>query len=174
MADTQRLFFALWPTASLQQEIQRATRSSLQICKGRILPAEKLHITLAYFGSADADTRQCLEQAADNVVANRFSLPLSELGFWKRPKVTWLAPSATPTELLELVMQLNRLLIPCGYQPETRAYLPHMTLVRKAQRTPEPPQIEPLPWQVDSFALIESVTLPHGAEYRVLREWPLA
>jgi 2'-5' RNA ligase len=33
--------------------------------------------------------------------------------------------------------------------------------------------IEPIDWEVDSFALIESVTAPEGPCYQVLERWSL-
>ena len=49
----------------------------------------------------------------------------------------------------------------------------YATLARKARRARLPDSIEPIQWPISSFALVESKTLPTGAEYSVLRTWPL-
>ena len=45
--------------------------------------------------------------------------------------------------------------------------------MRKAMRGPTRPDIPPLAWRADSFVLVESLTLPEGVQYRVVRRWPL-
>jgi 2'-5' RNA ligase len=68
-----------------------------------------------------------------------------------------------------------------GPDPEQREYSPHVTLARLPhtrgraleQYFAAHAQLASAPFVVDSFALYESRTLPGGAEYRVLRRYPL-
>jgi 2'-5' RNA ligase len=79
-----------------------------------------------------------------------------------------------PAALPQLVAQLQQGLIACGYPPEERPFQAHITLLRKIRRPPEVEQLDsPLSWPVSEFVLVESRTLPQGAEYRILRQWPL-
>ncbi len=57
---------------------------------------------------------------------------------------------------------------------ETRAFTPHLTLYRKAQRV-EPGRIDPpIRWQAESLTLACAVGGSSGApSYRILNEWSL-
>ncbi|MDH5601389.1 MAG: RNA 2',3'-cyclic phosphodiesterase, partial [Gammaproteobacteria bacterium] len=105
------------------------------------------------------------------IKAQAFDLNLSKCGFWKKPAVAWLAPATIPGELKHLAAQVQQSLIPCGFQPDSRDYQPHVTLVRKAKQVPALDEIQPIPWQVDKFCLVESVTSKEGANYQVLKSW---
>jgi len=174
MAETRRLFFALWPGAALQAELVRRARKALRPGGGRAVATDKLHLTLAFLGSVDAQAQACMEAGADGVRGEAFTLELDQLGHFPRPRVIWAGASRVPAALRTLVQDLTRALLPCGYRPESRPFQAHVTLMRKAARGPRPAEIEPLVWPVGDFALVESLTLPEGAQYRVLRRWPLA
>ncbi len=171
MSDKQRLFFALWPSDALRESLTPLLKLK-QECGGRAHPPTNLHITLNFLGMVDADTRDCLELAAGEIVSPPFVLTLDRFGYWPRPRVMWLGCSETPEPLAGLVSELNRVVEQCGLQPERRPYHPHLTLLRKAKQAPlvAAPELE---WQVDDFVLVESASTPGGVEYRVLRRWPL-
>ncbi|HYL02781.1 MAG TPA: 2'-5' RNA ligase family protein, partial [Steroidobacteraceae bacterium] len=48
---TRRLFFALWPDAAQRTVLAHAVRKAVRNCGGRPVPAESLHVTLAFLGS---------------------------------------------------------------------------------------------------------------------------
>ncbi len=171
MSDTQRLFFALWPDAELREAFVPLSKLKHE-CGGRAHPPGNLHITLHFLGGVDAETRDCLEQAAGEVVVPPFELTLDRFGYWPRPRVVWLGSNETPEPLSELVSELSRVVEQCGLQPERRPYHPHLTLLRKAKQAPAERAPE-LQWQVNEFVLAESASTPGGVEYRVLRRWPL-
>ncbi len=58
--------------------------------------------------------------------------------------------------------------------PERRPYRAHLTLARKVGKAPRSQAIEAIQWPVNEFCLVQSRTLPTGAEYAVLRTWPLS
>lgn len=172
----QRLFFALWPDDAVRGQLAQAqARAQTQLERdiGRLLPAENLHLTLAFIGAADAERRACLEQAAARVRGAAFSLQLDRLGYWPRPQVLWAGVSETPAALARLVQDLEQALTACGYRPEARPYQAHVTLARKARQAPAQSRITPIVWPVQAFCLAESVTAQSGARYRVLTRWPL-
>jgi 2'-5' RNA ligase len=177
-APRQRLFFALWPPGRFSAELQRVISPALQSCHGRRLPDSNYHITLAFLGPADATQRRCAEQVAAEIRCPAFDLPLEQFGYWPKPGVVWLAPRETPAAYLALVTALASGLQSCGFAPPQRPNLPHLTLMRKVLAPAwAPAQLPPIPalpaWRVDSFSLVESVTLAAGAQYRVLRSWQL-
>ena len=132
---SKRLFLALWPDEEVKRKIHQHAIKHFSACKGRILEKKNWHITLAYFGAANTDTQQCIETQAEIIKSEPFDLSLSQCGYWKKPAVAWLAPTTIPEELKQLAFEVQQNLIPCGYQPDTRDYQPHVTLVRKAKQS---------------------------------------
>jgi len=168
---TKRLFLALWPDEQVVRKINQHAIKYFSACRGRILHKKNWHITLAYFGASDSDTQTCIEEQAEKIKAQPFELSLSECGYWKKPAVAWLAPSSIPDALKQLANDVQQNLVPCGYEAEDRDYRPHITLVRKAKRVPSTSEIQPIPWYVEKFCLVESITSPEGANYQVLKSW---
>lgn len=174
-AETYRVFFALWPEAELVAHIDKAMNKPLKDCHGRKILLQNLHITLAFIGSVDTDTLHCMQQAASQLNEESFVLNLDQLGYWSRPKIIWLASTDIPAPLMHLQTSLNlSLAANCGYQPETRAFRPHLSLMRKAQRGPDKVEFSPIKWPINHFSLIRSHTRPEGVEYEVLNNWSLA
>lgn len=171
-AEHQRLFFALWPDEAVRRQLADY-RDLLKGCRGRLVVPENLHITLAFLGSVDADTRSCLEQAADIISVPAFTLKLDELGFWRRSQVVWLGTGETPEPLLGLASALKQAMLGCGLEPESRPFQTHLTLMRKARRAPAEEPCEATLWPVADFALMLSDTRPEGVRYEVLQRWPL-
>lgn len=171
MSERQRLFFALWPSGEMREALTPLLKLKHE-CGGRAHSPSNLHITLNFLGMVEANTRDCLEQAAGEIVIPPFALTLDSFGYWSRPRVVWLGCSETPGPLSELVTELNRVVEQCGLEPEQRPYQPHLTLLRKARQAPKQAAPE-LSWQAREFVLVESASTPGGVEYRVLRRWPL-
>lgn len=170
---TKRLFFALWPGQRPRNAIYKVARALKKQTSGRLVNIENLHLTLAFVGNVTEQQQQCMEKVASQVRVPRFNLELSRLGFWPRPKVAWLAPAKVPPGLQQLASILNKNLAECGYEPDERPYQAHITLLRKAHQHPQDTETLQIPWSVDRFALVESITHPEGVEYQVIAEWPL-
>lgn len=173
VADTQRLFFALWPELEFARHLYGIAGKKMRGEGRRVVP-ENIHLTLAFLGSVDASFRQCAEQAASGVRTAAFVLPLEQVGCWSRSGILWAGPVRTPEPLLQLVQVLNAGLAGCGYEPETRPYAAHLTLARKVRRCHQGHPIEPLEWEVRRFCLVESHTHSEGARYEILRAWELS
>jgi 2'-5' RNA ligase len=173
-AISQRLFFALWPEPETAQAIWQATKSLVPKGVGRRLAPEHIHLTLAFLGSLNEAQERCVRQAADGVPGEPFMLELDQAGHFPRPQVMWLGTRHMPTALHDLQSKLvSQLIRSCGYEPEARPFVPHITLWRKVRRVNLPETIVAIPWPVSRFVLARSRTLPSGAEYSVVQEWPL-
>jgi 2'-5' RNA ligase len=168
----QRLFFALWPDDAVRARLEELAMQAAG-GNGRAVAAQNQHITVVYIGPAAAEMRDCLCAQVDAIRCPPFELRLDQLGYWSRPRVVWLASSETPAALAILYRDLSERLRSCGYQPETRPFRPHATLVRKARRKPGMTMSEPVVWAVDRLCLVESLTEPAGVRYEVQRSWPL-
>lgn len=169
----RRLFFALWPTPALQQQLYALARPLLEQAQGaRRTQAENLHLTLAFLGSVDAKGRACLEQRAEEIRVPSFELVFEQLGFF-RGGTWWVGTERVPSPLRTLVNALKAAQAACGLSPENREYQAHVTLARDLRRRPPPLSFDPIVWPVRQFALVRSQTAPDGARYEVLRRWPL-
>lgn len=171
--ESSRLFFALWPDAALRALIAQRVQVGLRRGGGRPVRADNMHITLAFLGEVEAERIDCIRDAADGVQAPAFTLRLERLGYWRRARVVWLGPPERHPEPPAVVARLWEALMPCGCEPESRPFFPHMTLTRKANRGPRARSIDPIDWRVSEFALVSSNLYEDGVQYEVLRRWPL-
>lgn len=173
-AEPRRLFIALWPDAGLQGKLYALGGELLAGSRGRRLPPENLHLTLAFLGYVNAERQACLERVAAAIRLPAFTLTLDQAGFWPRKGLLW-ASGTLPEALLALVYGINQGLRACGLEPETRPFQVHLTLARNVRglRLDRDRAITPLAWKVSQFALVASQTLPEGARYEILQTWRL-
>ncbi|MBI1422954.1 MAG: RNA 2',3'-cyclic phosphodiesterase [Gammaproteobacteria bacterium] len=172
---SQRLFFALWPAPEVAQTIWRSAASLVPKGVGRRLPPQHIHLTLAFLGTISEQQEQCVCRAAAGVRGEGFTLQFDTAGHFPRPQVVWLGVNQLPLALQTLQTQLvSELTRQCGYEPEPRPFVPHLTLWRKVRRVELPATMPPIAWPVSRFVLARSRTLPTGAEYSIVQEWPLA
>jgi RNA 2',3'-cyclic 3'-phosphodiesterase len=165
---TQRLFFALWPS----DEERRALvgwRDTLPDLRGRLVPDGNLHMTLAFAGNVDIETRDCLEQRAADVRGEPCVVDLDRLGRFSRG-LLWIGPRTCPAPLADLAQSLARVLQDCGLRPDPRPFHPHVTLAR-GTRNPLPEVSPPGGvWRLDAFCLVRSRP---AQGYEVLKTYSL-
>ncbi len=172
MNEKRRLFFACWPDATVREKIVHAT-TDIIIPNGRRIQAENLHLTLSFIGDVTENMAECYASAAERVSTTPFSICLQSYGHFRKPKVFYMAVPEIPAPLSQLVSNLNAALVAHGYQPEQRAYCPHVSLYRKADLFPETelqkqPDIE---WRIDRFYLVESIFGAGHAIYKPIQEY---
>ena len=138
------------------------------------MPVANLHITLCFLGEVDAGKLQHVEREADRLHGSGFHLQLNEYGYFPGPGIFWIGPQQVPRELVALAQALGKVAVSAGLKREKRAYVPHVTLMRKCHsRPPEPltpPQFE---LSCEGFSLYQSVPVPGGVRYRALDRWLL-
>jgi 2'-5' RNA ligase len=168
----RRLFFALWPDEAVRNEMVRQFKRMLQHdCPGNKMLPSNLHLTLHFIGNVDDAMTSCLQQAASTIKADSFELRLDKPGYFPLPGIFWIGCSELPEALMALHHQLARVLLPCGYKPESRPYSPHITLMRKLREAGDFEPVEPVVWAVKSFALIESLPTHYGVQYQVRQNY---
>jgi RNA 2',3'-cyclic 3'-phosphodiesterase len=173
-AESQRLFFALWPDEIVRDRLHGLSARFLRPGSGRPVTPDNFHVTVFFLGDTDTAKRACAEQVAGTVSRQAFTLTLDQVGYWQRPQVLWVGATRTPEELLALVGDLNVGLSACGFSPERRDYRAHVTVARKVRRGPHQlAAVDAVSWRVERFCLVESVTESAGVRYRVLRCWAL-
>jgi 2'-5' RNA ligase len=166
-----RLFFALWPGDSVRAGLARWSRELHALCGGRIMAPEKLHVTLAFLGSVEDAHVAEVERAAGEVGAPVASLVLDQPGYWKHNRIAWAGASLVPPELEALVSELRGALARSQIRFDAKPFVSHVTLLRDAREPKAMPALDPIPWKVEGFSLVESVTLPRGSRYEIRRSW---
>lgn len=169
----QRLFFALWPDDQVRERLYAVGEPVSWARPARRVAMEKLHLTLMFLGYVDEAQRECAVRVAADIKESRFTLTIDQARHWSRSKILWAGTDAIPPGLLAIVAQLRDGLAACGVKPEDRDYRCHVTLGRNVRRKPVLTAIEAIRWPVDQFVLVESNTLPAGAQYRIIGAWDL-
>lgn len=161
-----RLFFALWPP----RESARVLADWASGLDGRAIPAEKIHLTLAFLGEAEP---QKAIAAARRVEASAHRLPIEMAKYWKHNRIVWAGPRETPPDLKTMVDALHFELFRAEYILERRPFAAHVTLVRNAR---PPRQLPPLPevdWPVREFCLVRSSVDSNGSTYDIVERFAL-
>jgi len=177
-ASSHRLFFALWPAAALRNRIA-TTVAGLERDSapgGRRLNPDRYHLTLQFLGDFQPLRQSLLDAAivaAGSIRLPPFDLVLDVSGSFPKAGVWWLGATTTPETLQRLWNELDRALTSARVQVRSApAFSPHLTVLRDVRKPLPPTPIQPLPWPVREFVLVDSVSGTHPA-YRVLGRWPL-
>ena len=174
-----RLFVALPLPPALGDALARLAPASAPGIRPQA--AADLHVTLHFLGMAAVDsTRAALRPVAAPAFAVALTLPGQ---FFARghPR-TLFAGVAPAAPLRELHAMLGRRLEAAGFEPDSRPFVPHVTLARLGKdasadaiaeflKQALPPEV--LRFDCREFALYASETRADGARYRVLERYPL-
>jgi 2'-5' RNA ligase len=167
------VFFALWPDDAIRDQLEHAVRKTVRASGGAAVPAQNLHITLAFLGAVDPAALSRARAAAGAVVAPPLAVQLDRIEAWPRQKLLCLVPSQPNEPLRQLVRTLKAELEIRGFELERRAWRPHLTLARKLGRFDVAENLALPDWPIEDFALVESRTDPRGSQYTVLERWAL-
>jgi len=173
MTKSPRLFFAIVPDKSQQCELFDLAKNVQLVSTEKITPANMMHMTLRYIGPVSNDIKNCLISKADQLVDSSFTLHLNKTAYWKKPQVTWAGSNEVDSGLLSLVDSIESICQQCGVSAENRAYIPHVTLLKKSIMHSAIQLKEPIEWQVKQFVLVESVSSSSGVVYNIIKDWLL-
>jgi 2'-5' RNA ligase len=150
----------------------------------RWTPPENLHITLWFLGEIDDEAGKELMTALHAPFNTpRFPLGIGGIGAFPEsgpPRALWLGLVRGRESLLSVYGELTNRLMPLGYEPDTRAYSPHLTIARvKAVRRQDVARIRRLladgqpnlgECAVDAVTLFRSSPSATGSHYdRLMR-----
>lgn len=169
---SQRLFFALWPSAEVRQQLNFVQSKVEAPASARRIEPDNFHITLHFLGSTKTTVRDCLVREASKISCARFELQINRLGLFKKAKIAWIGPEMVTSSLAKLHAQLYTVIEDCGGRVEDRLYRPHVSLLRKATAS-QPLEFTGISWPVSDFVLVESVTCQEGVRYHVIQRFPL-
>jgi len=100
---------------------------------------ENVHITLRFLGEiSEEKSREVCDSLRDGLEnESEFTLKIAGLGAFpnaRRPNVVWLGIESADGRLGRLKKAVDKAILPCGFEPETRAYTPHLTVGRTKSR----------------------------------------
>lgn len=175
-----RLFIAIDIPDDLKKKIG-SLRSDIP--GARWVPAEQLHLSLAFLGEVEETTIERLSGELARIKQAEFKLCFSGTGCFPdlhRPRVLWVRPEPQPY-LQVLAEKVREAVLFCGIPQEERRFSPHLTLARMKQ----PPSrefnafieqnklLKYPPFSVREFSLFQSRLSQQGAVHIPLRNFPL-
>ncbi len=176
-----RLFFGLHLSPAHRQEIARRVLPFRQsVPEVNWVPADNLHLTMAFLGETDQSLLPKLQAAADSACreARPFHLTIGGLtgafSNWRRPQVIWLGTTGESGELHRLHQLLAAELSGLGFAVDRRWH-PHITLGRVKRQLPEATaqRLQQTEWPLREeltlqLTLFQSTLRSTGAVYQVV------
>jgi len=166
-----RLFCALRLPGDALDALDRWQRETIVARRGlRPVPRENLHLTLAFLGHRPAGELDAVVAALRAAAAGARPLRLAVERYRETRSVGMLVFADEGGAAAALAADLHERLHRLGaYEPESRPWLPHLTVVRFRNRPrlrAEPPALEPVV-PSDAAAYLSRLR-PGGAQYEVL------
>ena len=178
MTTVSRLFIAIFPDEATRGTLARLSVEMAKKYGGRAITPENIHITLRFLGNTADKDAQCIRQALAEIRAEPMSLVLDQLECRPRQGMVWIGSGMLPPAMPGLIAEIEKAITGCGLPANNRAFLPHITLVRKAGRKrlstgPRTMPCGPVEMDIRRVELVKSQTLPEGSRYTSLHSWPL-
>lgn len=168
--------------SSLQRRLGQGTGNAV-----RWVDPAGIHLTLKFLGDVEADKIDRIGQALAEAVSSfySFDLWLKGLGVFpgiSSPRVVWVGVDGEVARLAQLQRQVEACVKPFGFDPEGRAFTPHLTLGRVREGASSEQRRElgravasvtyegGSPFPATSVSLIRSQLTPQGAIYTILSE----
>lgn len=173
----RRLFFALWPDEPARRSLAQAAGAAVRASGGRAVPAENLHLTLAFLGGVPGarlgELTRLAREAAGTWRTPGIELQFGRLEYWAAVQI--LCAPAQPRDfgVRELAENLLVRLAASGFAPDLKPFRPHVTVARQVRQPPGVLAMAPQTWRTGEFVLIESRTEPAGPLYSVVESYPL-
>ena len=144
---------------------------------------EKIHLTLKFIGDVkDELLPEIIDEIEFVKRYSSFNCTISKFGFFFRdrePKILW-CNLDTDDSLVRLVDELDKRLGIFGIEVEKRKFKGHLTLLRIKKSVNEKLiqgfkeyKFDPVNFNTNQVALIQSILKPTGSEYKVLKIYEL-
>ena len=182
--EAARVFFALSPDARCRRRLSTIADQLAARCGGSATSKETLHLTLLFVGelplarlpgllAAAGDVAQAVGEAS---AAGLFVL--DRLRYWPSGKMLWATCADCPPRLEALAAALAGRLLAQDLVLAPRAWLAHVTLLRRVAVLPTSADLDalrraPVRWPYRDFVLLRSFPGVAGAGYECLGRWPL-
>ena len=179
-----RLFIALKISDEVKLEIFKLCYSAAETPSDfRWEAKDKVHLTLKFIGEVKEELLPEIIDELEFVKSYAsFNCEVSRFGFFFRenePKILW-CNLDTDESIISLVDEINNRLLKFDIEIEKRKFKGHLTLLRIKKRVTEDfikkikdYKFEPIKFNANEIALIQSVLKPIGSEYKVLKIYEL-
>jgi 2'-5' RNA ligase len=174
--ESLRLFCALRLPDDVVESLVRWQRRELRGRRTpppgeRIVPPSNLHLTLAFLGHRPAGDAPGIGAALRTAAGEAADLRLTLRGYRETRSVGMLVLEDADGAAAALAADLHARLQQLGvYEPERRAWLPHLSVVRFRERPRLRPRLPDLGEMSPSEAAVyHSVLRPTGARYVILQ-----
>lgn len=179
-----RLFFALELPERLRTDLQRSMESLRQkYPRQKWAHPEGLHITLKFLGACPAPLADGIIETLTPLLRQRPACAIDDGGYGffpnKRKPRVFHVRIHSDENLQSCVTLLNSSLEALGFEGETRAYRPHITLLRIREAPPElmrdlqAMQLPEIHFKATQVSLMRSFLEPAGARYQCLHAFKL-
>ena len=174
-----RLFVAIRPPRALRERLMSLMGG---VAHARWQRDDQLHLTLRFIGEVDRHRAEDIVAALGTVHHPAFGLALDGIGqFDRKGRTDTLWVGVSPQEPARLLHnKIDQALVRVGLEPETRAYLPHITIARFG-RAAGPVDglvsasggVSSEPFAMTEFCLYESDTSHDGSVYTIVERYRL-
>ena len=183
-----RLFVALWPPAELVEHMRVAVAEvadGVGVPSGlRWVPAEQVHLTVAFFGEVDPARQARVEQRLSRVCARYPPLTLSLAGAGRfGDRILFVKVAGDREQLGRLAMSVAAAGRRSGLALEDRPWRAHITLARTRQGDAGLRELARAldgyrgdPWTAGELHLMRSrlgAGEDRGSSYQTVARWPL-
>jgi RNA 2',3'-cyclic 3'-phosphodiesterase len=143
--------------------------------RGRIVPPENLHVTLAFLGNRPSGDLPAILEVLGRAAAESAAPVFTVSGYRETRSVGMLTLDEPDGSAAVLAGRLHADLAALGvYEPERRPWLPHVTVLRFRERPGLRPSLPELgPVVTSDAAAFLSRLHPSGARYEVLESFRL-
>jgi 2'-5' RNA ligase len=171
-----RLFVSISPPQECNGRIEAAAAPLKDALGVKVLPPDNWHITLAFIGDVPEAKAQDAIRALSSVSFAPFKVWLSGAGAFpdiRFPRAIWIGGESSGCAALAI--EVCSALEKAGIAVDRKKFSIHLTVARSKsagdiddflKKTKEVCEFE-----ARSFYLMESRLLPHGASYRVVKEF---
>ena len=145
-----------------------------ELRRGRVVPPDNLHVTLAFLGSRPAVELPVVVGVLEESAGEAAPAALEVVRWRETRNVGMLALRDPDGDSVRLAQRLHGRLAALGlYRPEARPWLPHVTVLRFRERPRLRPPLPELSFVSSDAAAYLSRLHPSGARYEVLKSFPL-
>ena len=170
-----RLFVSINFDEKTIERLAGVQRRLSNMGRGRFVPPENLHLTLAFLGEVPDVKVPLLSEALRNVEAPALDLKIARIGTFSEESGLWWAGLEGNRKLNDLQESIAAALEEAGFKVEKDKFKPHITLVRDYAKGRDFDAKKALPkpfaFTVSSFSLMRSELSGRGAVYTDLERY---
>ena len=168
-----RLFFAVELAPDLKTRLL-GYQDKIPDIVAKPVAGDNFHITLNFLGELN---EKKLESILDNFAPlsiSPFELELGDMIYWPKPKIIAAAVLDPEGQLLVCKKNIDDQLAQIGhFKREKRQYVPHITLFRQVDKTPQENLRFDAKLKVSQVSLMASRSARNGVIYDTVESWPL-